>query len=99
MTEIEQEEQEVIVLTDEEGKELECIILDYLEVDKKRYVVIAPVTEEEEISEEDEIEVDILRVDADEKGEEMFSVIEDDEEWDKVADAWQELQDEEDEEE
>ena len=96
MTEIQNDEQEVIVLTDEEGKELECIILDYLEVDSKRYVVIAPVTEEED-SEEDEIEVDILRVDADENGEEMFSVIEDDEEWDKVADSWQELQDEEDE--
>ena len=97
MTEHEHEEQEMLVLTDEEGNEFECVILDYLEVDNKRYVVVAPVFEEEEGKEDEEetIEVDILRIETDEKGEEMLVGIEDDEEWEKVADVWQEQEEEE----
>ena len=43
------------------------------------------------MADEEEIEVIILKVVHDEEGNEFLSDIEDDEEWERVADAWQEL--------
>jgi uncharacterized protein YrzB (UPF0473 family) len=54
-----------------------------------------PLEEEEELDEEEEVEVVILKVVFDEEGNEFLGDIEDDEEWEKVADAWQELVDKE----
>jgi uncharacterized protein YrzB (UPF0473 family) len=44
----------------------------------------------------DEEEAIILRFGIDDEGNEVLYDIEDDEEWEKVADAWQEMSDEED---
>ena len=51
-------------------------------VEEKEYVVLLQVDEEDPY---------ILRVDKDEDGSEVFAVIEDDEEFDKVAEAYDEL--------
>lgn len=88
---MEQDQENIIVLTDEEGTELEFEELDRIEVDSNQYAILRPL-------DDDEDEAIILRVEYDENGEEVFSHIEDDEEWEKVADLWQELGDEEDEE-
>ncbi len=59
-------------------------------MDGNNYVVVAPIDEELE-DEEEEVEITILRATYDEEGNMYLADIEDDEEWEKVADAWQEL--------
>jgi putative Holliday junction resolvase len=91
-------EDEVITLTDEDGHEHQFAILDVIEVDNKEYAILIPAGEEVE-DEESEEEAVILRLETDETGEEILVDIEDDEEWQKVAQAWEELVDEEEEDE
>jgi uncharacterized protein YrzB (UPF0473 family) len=83
----------ILVLVDEEGEEHEFELLAELEVEGQNYRVLVPLEEEEELDEEAEVEVVILKVVFDEEGNEFLGDIEDDEEWEKVADAWQELVD------
>lgn len=85
-------EEEVIVLTDEEGHEHQFEVIDVLKVDEKDYAVLFPVDENEEEGDE----VLILRIDADENGEDVLVEIEDEEEFDRVAEAWDEYVDEQD---
>lgn len=86
------EEFDTIVLTDDEGEDHEFLHLDTLEVDGSTYFVLMPVTEDEE---EESDEAIILKLGHDEDGNEMLLDIEDDEEWEKVADAWESLDEEE----
>ncbi|HHV63669.1 MAG TPA: DUF1292 domain-containing protein [Peptococcaceae bacterium] len=86
---------DVVVLNDDDGNEHEFMHLATLEVEGNTYYVLLPMEEVEE----DEAEAVILKVVKDENGEEMLVDIEDDEEWEKVADAWEEMEDMEDEEE
>ena len=90
-----EEEYPVLVLVDEEGIEHEFELLAELEIESETYRVLVPFIDEEDIEddEEEELEVIILKVVFDEDGTEFLADIEDDEEWEKVADAWQELVD------
>ncbi len=81
------EEDEVIVLTDDDGKEHEFNLIDTITVNDKEYAILQPADEEEAI---------ILRFGVDDEGNEVLYDIEDDEEWERVADAWQEISEEED---
>lgn len=83
---MELDREETIILTDEEGKEHEFNLIDVITVDGEEYAILQPVDEDDAI---------ILKFDVDENGEEILCDIEDDEEWEKVADAWQEMQEEE----
>lgn len=87
------EEFPILVLVDEDGEEHEFELLAELEIEDQSYRVLIPVGEDEEVDEEEEVEVVILKVVYDEEGNEFLGDIEDDEEWEKVADAWQELAD------
>ena len=78
------QEDEVLTLTDEEGKEHEFSVIDIIELDGSEYAILLPL---EEGAEEQE-EAIILRIDADEDGNEILVDIEDDDEWEKVADTW-----------
>jgi uncharacterized protein YrzB (UPF0473 family) len=89
--EIFDEEFPIMVLVDDEGVEHEFELLAELEIEDENYRVLIPLEEDEEIDEEEEVEVIILKVVFDEEGNEFLADIEDDEEWEKVADAWQEL--------
>jgi len=73
----------IIVLNDEEGKEVKFEFLDLVELDEEEYVVLLPVSEE---GEEDEGEVVILKLeDTDEDSEEESYVgVEDEEILNKV---------------
>ena len=73
----------IIVLNDEEGKEVKFEFLDLVELDEEEYVVLLPVSEE---GEEDEGEVVILKLeDTDEESEEESYVgVEDEEILNKV---------------
>lgn len=92
--EIFDEELAVLVLVDEDGVEHQFELLAELEIENENYRVLVPLQEEEEEElEEFEVEVVILKVVYDEEGNEFLSDIEDDAEWEMVADAWQELVD------
>ena len=89
--EIFDEEYPILVLVDDEGVEHQFEMLAELEIEQDVYRVLVPLEDEEETEDEEEIEVIILKVVHDEEGNEFLSDIEDDEEWERVADAWQEL--------
>ncbi|MGI5879413.1 MAG: DUF1292 domain-containing protein [Syntrophomonadaceae bacterium] len=90
-----EEEYPVLILIDEDGVEHQFELLAELEIESDTYRVLLPFVDEEDVvdDEEEELEVVILKVIFDEDGNEFLSDIEDDEEWEKVADAWQELVD------
>ena len=90
-----EEEFETIMLTDEEGQDHEFLHLDTLEVDEGTYFVLMPISVENEDSDEETDEAIILKLGHDEEGNEMLLDIEDDEEWEKVADAWESMEEEE----
>ncbi|WP_240986805.1 DUF1292 domain-containing protein [Acididesulfobacillus acetoxydans] len=90
---MDEEEFDTIVLTDDDGTDHEFLHLDTLEVDDSTYFVLMPVSEEEEEEEESD-EAIILKLGHDDEGNEMLLDIEDDEEWEKVADAWESLEEE-----
>lgn len=73
---------DTIVLIDEAGVEHEFEVEAFLDVDEQRYAILVPQ------SEEFEDEAVIMRFGQDEDGEEVLFDIEDDEEWEKVADAY-----------
>ncbi|TCP54563.1 uncharacterized protein DUF1292 [Tumebacillus sp. BK434] len=75
---------ERITLTDEDGTEHEFDVLEMLEVDQKMYAILQPVDAQDE-------EAVILRVEKDDEGNDVLAYIEDDAEWDKVAEEYDTL--------
>ena len=72
----------IIVLNDENGNEVQFEFLDLIELDQEEYVVLLPVVEE---GEEDEGEVVILKVeDTDSEDEETYVSIDDEDTLNKV---------------
>lgn len=78
------EHEEVVILTDEEGNEREFIIVDEMNVENNRYAILVPSN----VDEEDGF---IMRIEADENGEEYLIEIEDEGEWNKVVTAYDKL--------
>lgn len=93
MTEEMHEDDNICVLVDEEGKEWEFEIVDVFEKDDKRYALLVPADEEAE----DEETGIFLRIEQDENGDDIFEDLED-EEFDAVAEFYESLLEEEDEE-
>lgn len=80
----------LVTLVDEDGVETEFEVIEIFGVDEKEYVAIAPPE-----GEEDDDEVMIFRLEVDpETKEELLKEIEDDKEWDRVADVYMALVDE-----
>lgn len=75
-----------IVLTDENGNDVEFELVSTLEVDGKVYVILQPIGEEEAY---------IFNLKYDENGEMELSEIEDDEEFEIVAEQYELLETEE----
>jgi uncharacterized protein YrzB (UPF0473 family) len=84
------EEFDTVVLTDDEGKDHEFLDLDTLELEGSTYFLLMPISEEKS-EDEDADEAIILKLGKDAEGGEMLLDIEDDGEWKKVADAWENL--------
>lgn len=76
-----------ISLTDEDGTEYQFELLDRLETEDGDYVALMPVHEDPKDTLEDNGELVILKV-VEEDGEEYFENIEEDDEYDTVADAF-----------
>ncbi len=83
-------EKDVISLLDEEGKEHEFEIADAVEMDGQEYMALIPLYDHPEDSLEDSGELVILRVseDLDEDGDQFLEAIEDEEEYDRVAELF-----------
>ena len=81
-----EEEEELFTLTDEEGNESQFALVGDLELEGQEYLALIPADTEGD-GEEDEYV--ILKVTADENGEEILVTIDDEEEFDRVADAFE----------
>ena len=78
-------ETEIFTLTDEEGNESEFELIGKLVINDTQYVALLP----EDGEDENEAEYVILKVTNDENGEELLVTIDDDDEFDAVADAFE----------
>ena len=78
-------EKDIFTLTDEEGNESQFELIGNLDIDDNTYVALVPVGNEDA----EEEEYVILKVEEDENGEEFLVTIDDDDEFDKVADAFE----------
>lgn len=104
---MDEEKQEIITLIDEEGERFNFLIVDHFSLEETEYAILLPLQEEEDAGEGEssftpvtgeggEEEAVIFRVEEGDDGETNLHVIEDEEEWQKVAEiAYQRLMDEE----
>ncbi|MCQ2455943.1 MAG: DUF1292 domain-containing protein [Clostridia bacterium] len=76
---------EIYTLTDEEGNELNFALIGSLEHEGAEYKALVPVDENGEETSEEYV---ILKCGVDENGEAVLETIEDDEEFDTVADIF-----------
>jgi len=77
------ENEELFTLTDEDGNESQFALMGELELDGNIYLALVPADNE------DADEYVVLKVTTDENGEEILVTIDDDDEFDKVADAFE----------
>lgn len=75
-----------ITLTDENGNEIDFLLLDVMEYEGTDYLVLMPLTDED--GEEDEEELFFLRAEKTEEGE-VYSSIEDETLLNAIADAYE----------
>lgn len=87
--EAEELEAEIYTLTDENGEEHDFELLAQAEIDGVTYLAMIPV--EEQDSDADTFEYVILKGQVDENGEDVYLTIDDDDEFDKVADYFDDL--------
>jgi uncharacterized protein YrzB (UPF0473 family) len=85
---MEEERDDIVILVDENGEEVEFEHIDTIEMNGNEYVVLAPL-EEEDAEENDEEEVIILKIEHNEDGEDSFVTVEDDDELDEVFNEFQ----------
>lgn len=81
------ERDDVLVLKDEDGQEIEFEYLDTVEKNGKEYIVLLPL---EEAEDEEEGEVVILQIGETEDGEEEFLPVEDEKELNSVFEDFKE---------
>ena len=79
--------EDVITLIDEDGVEHQFEVETLLDIDNEKYAVLIPMDEEYI----DTNEAIIMRFGVDDDGEEILFDVDNDEEWDKVADAYDEI--------
>ena len=78
------ERDNIYTLTDEEGNESEFELIGELSLDDENYLALIPLD-----GDGDDDEYVILKVTTDENGEELLVTIDDDDEFDRVADAFE----------
>ena len=81
-----------VTLSLDDGSEVECSILTIFELEEQNYIALLPL--DEDGNENEEGEVFIYRYFEDEDGNPSLENIEDDEEYEAVADRFDELLDE-----
>lgn len=78
---------DIVTLSDDDGKEYTFEVLDAIESDMGRYLAMLPVYDDPQKTLDDSGELVIVKVE-EEDGEEFYSEIEDDDEYETVADAF-----------
>ncbi|MBR3968573.1 MAG: DUF1292 domain-containing protein [Clostridia bacterium] len=78
---------DIVTLSDDEGKEYNFEILDAIETDTARYLALLPQYDDPQAMLDDSGELVIVKV-GEENGEEFFYEIEDDDEYETIADAF-----------
>lgn len=78
-------EPEFYTLTDEEGNELKFELIGSCQLDGNEYFALVP----EDGAKGEEVEYVILKMEKDENGEEILVTIDDDEEFDRIADIFE----------
>ena len=78
---------DIITLADDDGKEWTFEVLDAIETDEARYLALLPTFEDPKQMLDDSGELVIVKV-GEEDGEEYFYEIEDDDEYETIADAF-----------
>lgn len=91
---MDEERDDIVVLVDENGDEVEFEHIDTIEMNDNEYVVLAPL-EEETDDEGEEEEVIILKIEHNEDGDDSFVTIEDDDELEEVFNEFQSRMEEE----
>lgn len=71
---------DLIVLTGDDGQEFEVEVIDRVEANGNEYYIVKPVEEEDVVT--------VLKVELDENGFEVFSTIEDENEFNDVEEAY-----------
>ncbi len=89
---MENEENKLIETVDEDGNVITFELYDIVEVDEQEYALLLPTEDEDADSEEGEIVIMRLSKDGEEY---LFETIEDDEEFDKVANYVESMDEEE----
>lgn len=79
-----EEQNNHIILADESGVEHGFELIDMLEIDEEQYAILLP-------DEAENNEAVILKIGEEEDGEKYLYPIEDEDEWEMVAKAWQEF--------
>ena len=78
---------DIVTLTDDDVKEYTFEVLDAVETDTDRYLALLPVYDDPQKMLDDSGELVIVKV-AEENGEEYYCEIEDDDEYETIADAF-----------
>lgn len=78
---------DLITLSDDDGKEYTFEVLDAIETDTGRYLALLPTFDDPQKLLEDSGELVIVKV-CEEDGEEFYCEIEDDDEYETIADAF-----------
>lgn len=89
MSDINKEEYnpDIVTLSNEDGEEFTFEIIDAIETDESRYLAMLPVFDSPEEMVDDSGELVILKVFEDDEGE-YYEEIEDDDEYETIADAF-----------
>lgn len=78
---------DLINLVDDDGKEYNFEVIDAIETDEARYLALLPIYDDPKKMLDDSGELVIVKV-GEENGEEFFFEIEDDDEYETIADAF-----------
>ena len=90
------DEVSIVTLVDENGQEQDFAIEDIVEVDETRYAILVPAECLDDLEDEDVCEeAFIFRIEVDDDGEEYFTDIEDYEEYERVLEELEALDDDE----
>ncbi|MCY6484043.1 DUF1292 domain-containing protein [Clostridium aestuarii] len=73
-----------IILRDEENNEVEFELIMKFDIEDSEYVIVAP-------TEGDEVEAVAFKIDKDDKGEDIFVTIDDEDEFEMVTEAYETL--------
>lgn len=94
LDQIDDDAEMTITLELEDDTELECAVLAIFPMEDQQYIALTPATESEELELSEESEVFFYRFTEYENQEIELENIEDEDEYDKVAEAFDELLDE-----